>query len=55
MERCRGQSRPLSSKQLDKISASLRLRGLVAEVQTYLLDLQGICACGAAMSFAFYP
>ena len=52
--RCRGQSRPLSSKRLDKIRASLRLRGVVAEVHTYLLDLQGICACNVAVSFAFY-
>ena len=25
----------------------------VAEVQTYLLDLQGICACSAALWFSF--
>ena len=52
--RCRGQSRALSSRRPDKIGASLQLRGLLAELQTYSLDLQGICACSAAMSFAFY-
>ena len=49
--RCCGQSRPLSSRQLDRIRG---FRGLVVEVQTYLLDMQGIFACSAAMSFAFY-
>ena len=39
---CRGQSRPLSNRRLDKITASLRLRILVAEVPKYCLDLQGI-------------
>ena len=52
--RFRRQSRPLSSRRLDKMRASLRLTDQVAEVETYLLDRQGICACSVALSSAFY-
>ena len=48
-----GQSRPLSSRRLEKMRANLRLRGLVAEVLAYLLDTQGAFACSVAPWFEF--
>ena len=49
-----GQWRPLSSRRLEKIKASVQLKGLVAEVQAYLLNLQDTFACSAALWFESY-